>query len=188
MVQKGKSSKKKNSLEKKEQDKQRVQDHEGVVSKNSEQEFKDINEEKDQTPCSRPRSGKMVRREPNAPVEFIMNSDCMEVFKRAEWLNYLKFLRGYHTEVALAFAKTFNGHEATIGVLKLYISEVLIASLAELPLGGKRFSKKDKIDEKAANKFLKTEFHDLNWSQGIDIRCLKDEFVPWLKVIKSYIT
>ena len=127
----------------------------------------------------------MLRREPNAPVEFVMNSECVEAFKRAGWLDFLRCLKGYHTKIALAFAQSFDGYEATVGVLKMFFSEVSIAGVGKLQLGGKRFTKKDRVDEKAANKFLKTEFHNPNWSQGIDTRCLKSEYVPWLNAIKS---
>ncbi len=130
----------------------------------------------------------MLCMEPNIPVEFIMNPECVKVFKKAGWLDYLKCLRGYHTEITLAFSRSFDGHEATIGVVTLFVSKVSIAELGRIQLGGKRFTKKDKIDEQAANKFLKLEFHNPNWSQGIEARCLKGEYVSWLNAIKSYIT
>lgn len=117
-----------------------------------------------------------------------MTSECMETFEKAGWLGYLQCLRGYHSEVALAFSRSFDGHEATIGTVTLFVSEVSIAELGKLQLGGKRFSKKDKIDEKAANKFLRPEFHDPNWSKGIETKCLKKEYLPWLNAVKLYIT
>lgn len=130
----------------------------------------------------------MLRREPNNPVEFMMSPECVETFKKVGWLGFLQCLRGYHTEIALAFARSFDGHEATIGVVTLFVSEVSIAELGRLQLGGKRFTKKDKIDEQAADKFLRPEFHNPNWSKGIETRCLKSEYLPWLNAIKLYIT
>ena len=74
----------------------------------------------------------MLRREPNGSVEFVMSSECVETFKKAGWLGYLKCLKGYHTEVSLEFATSFDGHEATIGVVTLFVSEVSIAELGRL--------------------------------------------------------
>jgi len=88
----------------------------------------------EQVQGSRSRSGKMLRREPNGPVEFVISPECVKTFEKAGWLGYLQCLRGYHTEVALAFARSFDGHEATIGVINLFVSEVSIAELGRLPL------------------------------------------------------
>jgi len=193
MVNKKRQMKNREGLVKGDPGKRKVQSKEQLFSEDSHQRSRvsqQPNEEKEnvQDSGSRPRSGKMLRREPNSPVEFMMTSECMETFEKAGWLGYLQCLRGYHSEVALAFARSFDGHEATIGTVTLFVSEVSIAELGKLQLGGKRFTKKDKIDEKAANKFLRPEFHDPNWSKGIETRCLKKEYLPWLNAIKLYIT
>ena len=165
---------------------QRRQESVPEVSDQKSRVHDEHNEEKVQG--SRSRSGKMLRREPNGPVEFVISLECVKTFEKAGWLGYLQCLRGYHTEVALAFASSFDGHEATIGVINLFVSEVSIAELGRLPLGGKRFTKKDRIDEQAANKFLRSEFHNPDWSKGIEADWLKSEYAGWLKAIKLYIT
>lgn len=76
----------------------------------------------------------MLRREPNSPVDFMMSPECMETFKKARWLGYLQCLRGYHSEITLAFARSFDGHEATIGIVTLFVLEVSIAELGRLQL------------------------------------------------------
>lgn len=193
MVNKKKQVKNRKGSIEDEQGKQKAQNKEELVSQHSRQQSKvsqgsSEEEENVQASASRSRSGKLLRREPNSPVDFMMSPECMETFKKAGWLGYLQCLRGYHSEIALAFARSFDGHEATIGIVTLFVSEVSIAELGRLQLGGKRFTKKHKIDEQAANKFLRSEFHNPDWSHGIDTRCLKKEYLPWLNAIKLYIT
>ena len=152
-----------------EQGKQKAQNKEELVSQHSRQQSKvsqgsSEEEENVQGLASSSRSGKMLRREPNSPVDFMISPECMETFKKAGWLGYLQCLRGYHSEIALAFARSFDGHEATIGIVTLFVSEVSIEELGRLQMGGKRFTKKHKIDEQAANKFLRSEFHNPDWS------------------------
>ncbi len=55
-------------------------------------------------------------------------------------------------------------------------------------MGGKRFTKKGKIDEKAANKFLRPKHQNPNWSHGIQTKWLKSKYMPLLHIVKTYIT
>jgi len=132
--------------------------------------------------------GKLQRKEPNSVIEFVAFPETEEKFKRAGWLGFLQCLKGYHTEVAMAFAKSFDGYEAKIGELTLFVSEYSIAELAEMELGGKRFTKKGSIDEVAAKKILKPEFQNPNWKNGIPTKWLKNEYQALLQIIKTFIT
>ncbi len=52
------------------------------------------------------RSGKLQGKEPNNVIEFMASPDCVEKFKEAGWLGFLQCLKGYHSKIAMAFAKS----------------------------------------------------------------------------------
>jgi len=166
----------------------RVQDASQVDNKKSaEEKIPDVAAAVEVKPRKK-MGGKLQRKEPNSVVEFVAFPETEEKFKTAGWLGFLHCLKGYHTEVAMAFAKSFDGYEAKIGELTLFVSEYSIAELAGMELGGKRITKKGPIDEVAANSFLKPEFQNPNWKNGIPTKWLKNEYQALLQIVKTFIT
>ena len=166
----------------------RVQDASQVDNKKSaEEKIPDVAAAVEVKPRKK-MGGKLQRKEPNSVADWVSFPGTEEKFKTAGWLGFLHCLKGYHTEVAMAFAKSFDGYEAKIGELTLFVSEYSIAELAGMELGGKRFTKKGPIDEVAANSFLKPEFQNPKWKNGIPNKWLKNEYQALLQIVKTFIT
>ena len=90
------------------------------------------------------KSGKLQRKEPNDLLEFLAFPECEQMFQETGWLGFLQCLKGYHTEVALAFARSFDGYEEKIGKMILYVLEYSIAELVGMELGGKGLQRKER--------------------------------------------
>jgi len=71
----------------------------------------------------KPRKGGPLQRiEPSTIDIFEAYPDIAQGFKYVGWYHLCTSLKGYHKQVDLDFAKTFDGHEANIGELVLYVS------------------------------------------------------------------
>jgi len=55
----------------------------------------------------------------------------------------------------MTFAETFNGYQAHIGEIALFVSKSSIATVFDLAIEGEWWFKKAKVDENTLSKFLK---------------------------------
>jgi len=82
------------------------------------------------------RSGKALRVEPSSHDIFDIYPEIGEKFKKFEWMQFIITLNGYHPQVAMAFAQSFNGFQAQVGGLTMYILEGTIVEAFKLDIAG----------------------------------------------------
>jgi len=63
------------------------------------------------------KSGKPLRVEPYYNEVFEAFPEVGKIFADAKWLNLCRRLKGFHAQVAMAFADIFNGYQAQVGGL-----------------------------------------------------------------------
>ena len=80
---------------------------------------------------------------------------------------FLEKFDGYDMEIALQFAKTFDGHRTIIKGLELVITESLISRAVGLPRTGERWCKGKPVAKDIFNQLLIPEFKDAYWSRAI---------------------
>jgi len=134
------------------------------------------------------KSGHLLRVEPSTGDLFEIFPQVAETFSKADWLNFCMSLKGYHPEIVTAFIQTFDGHEARVAELTVRISEDIIACAFDLPLDGERWFRKNKVDESALKQFLKEDTPEPNWSIGIPVKYLKDDWKMMMIAVREYIT
>ena len=111
-----------------------------------------------------------IRHEPDSLAEIASSvefRDTKHIFKAAGWMPFLEKFDGYDVEVALQFAKTFDGHRTIIKGLKLVITESLISRAVGLQRTGERWCKGKPVAKDIFNQLLIPEFKDAYWSRGI---------------------
>jgi len=103
-------------------------------------------------------------------------------------MQFIKTLNGFHPQIAMAFTQTFNGYQAQVGGLTLYVLEGFIPEAFKLDILGERWFKKGEVNVTLLNQFLLPEFQNPGWSKGIPIKFLQKEWKMILILIKKYIT
>ena len=96
-------------------------------------------------------SGRALRVEPSHHDVFDIYPEIGEKFRKVGWIPFIKALNGYHPQVAMAFAQTFDGFQVQVGGLTMYISEGTITETFKLDIIGDRWFKKGKVDETLLN-------------------------------------
>ena len=85
------------------------------------------------------------------------------------------------------FAESFDGQKPQIGNLTLYILEDFISQVTGLPQIGKKWFKKQHIDEKAWNLYINKSRKAHNWINGITRSLLKSPWDELAYLIQKYI-
>ena len=85
-------------------------------------------------------------------------------FKNWRFPFFNKFT-GYNDEIALRFARAFNGKKAQIGDFSLLVSERTIAQATRLCREGARWFKKESLTHAQINCLLKPEYHMLLYTK-----------------------
>ena len=134
------------------------------------------------------KGGHLLRIEPSAGELFEVYSDLEELFANAGWLKFCLALRGYHPQIVAAFISSFNGFEATVAELTVRVSEDLLSYVFNLPLGGERWFKNNKVDEDSLVQFLKPDSPKPDWSVGISALHLQEKWGTTMIAIRQYIT
>jgi len=93
------------------------------------------------------KGGRALRVEPSFHEVFEVIPDIGKKFTEAGWLGFIQKLKGSHPQIAMAFAHSFNGYEAQVGGLTLFVSESSIAEAFSLELSGEIWFKKVELNE-----------------------------------------
>jgi hypothetical protein len=96
----------------------------------------------------------------------------MRVFEQAGWLGFLERFQGSDHDLALEFAQSFNGRQATVRRLNILVSEESISRITSLPLQGERWYKNFKIPAENWAQFLKKPSPLPDLRRGIHIEAL----------------
>lgn len=88
----------------------------------------------------------------------------------------------------MAFAQSFDGFQAQVEGMTMYISEGTIAETFKLDIVGDRWFKKGKVDETLLNQFLPLEHQNPDWSRGIPLSFLLKEWRMVMFLVKNYIS
>jgi hypothetical protein len=88
----------------------------------------------------------------------------------------------------MLFAKTFDGFQTLLGDTWIHVTEHFIGAACALPVCGERWFKKGKLPPDLCNKFLVPEHQDPDWSQGIHVSWIKEDWKGSLTTVQRYIT
>jgi hypothetical protein len=88
----------------------------------------------------------------------------------------MRTFNGHHTGVALLFMQNFDGFQTQLGDTTIHITEHFIVGACTLLVSGERWFKKGKLPAEICNKFLVAEHQNPDWSQGISILWIKEEW------------
>ena len=117
------------------------------------------------------------RHEPRSLADIASSDEFMETkhyFEGIGWMPFLSKFDGYDLDVAIQFAKTFDGHQAVIKGMKLVITEELISQALELPNSGERWFKGTSLNlSECIYLFLST-----CWSIRILVMDIEDNTLP----------
>jgi hypothetical protein len=103
-------------------------------------------------------------------------------------VDFICAFNGHHTKIALIFAQNFDGFQTQIGDITIHITKHFIVGACALPISGERWFKKGKLPAEVCNQFLVAEHQSPDWSQGIPIHWMKEEWRGILSTIQRYIT
>lgn len=124
----------------------------------------------------RSKGGHLLRLEPDRIELFEALPEIKEKFVQAHWYQFCSAFQGIHTEVAMTFAKNFDGYQTQVGNLIIHISEHSISTAFNLPIDGERWFKKKEILGNFCNQFLTKDHQNPEWSKGIPNTWLKEEW------------
>jgi hypothetical protein len=82
----------------------------------------------------------------------------------------------HHEQISMLFAKNLDGFQTQVGKVLIHVIEHSIGATCHLPIQGEIWWKKSKLSAHMCNQFLVLEHHDLDWSQGILKKWLKEEW------------
>jgi hypothetical protein len=116
------------------------------------------------------------RTEPQGIDLFEAIPEIKDIFIKAEWYDFMFTLEGHHIGLAMLFAQTFNGFQTQLGDTWIHITEHFIGEACALPLCGEKWFKKGKLPPNLCNKFLVPEHQDPDWSQGIHVLWIKEDW------------
>jgi hypothetical protein len=131
---------------------------------------------------------KLNRTEPTGLELFEAIPEIRDIFIRGEWFDFICAFNGHHTGISLIFTQNFDGFQTKIGDITIHITEHFIVGACALPISGERWFKKGKLPAEVCNKFLVEEHQNPDWSQGIPILWLKEEWRGIMSAIQRYIT
>jgi hypothetical protein len=96
-------------------------------------------------------------------------------------------LMGTTLEWPYSLHKILMGFRPNSGTPQFILQSILLGACA-LPVSGERWFKKGKFPTELCNKFLVSEHQNPDWSQGISIMWIKDEWWGILTAVQRYIT
>lgn len=114
--------------------------------------------------------------------------DTRQLFEAVGWIEFFKQYDGFDNEVALQFARSFNGHRVVIQGLELIITEEFMARAVCLPRTGERWFKGNPVAKASFNQFLIPEYRDPYWSCGIPNTWLSEQWGKVLHVLQKIVT
>lgn len=79
------------------------------------------------------RLGKCLRNEPEGLDITLKKKKIEKAFKEAGCWNFCKKLQGGHAQVTKEFALNFTGLNSKVGMLELWVSPEMIATVTEIP-------------------------------------------------------
>jgi len=87
----------------------------------------------------------IVRIESNGPQTLLSHDNTTGKLSQFSWLGFIESFNGFNLEVAKAFAKTFDGTKAKIGIVQIQVTEEFIAKAPSLPRKGEKWFKNMKV-------------------------------------------
>jgi hypothetical protein len=95
-------------------------------------------------------------------------------------------LNEHNTRVALIFAQNFDGFQTQLRDTTIHIIEHFITGACTLSINGERWFKKGKFSVEIFNKFLVAEHQNPDWSKGISLLWIKEDWRGILTAIQRY--
>lgn len=111
-----------------------------------------------------------------------------QLFQQAGWYQFLSKFSGENYGVARRFAESYDGNKVVIGSLSFVVNSEFISEATILPQIGEPWFKGKMVLAMDFNMFLKEEFRDPDWKNGIPTKWLKEEWHGTVEVIQRYIT
>jgi hypothetical protein len=130
---------------------------------------------------------KLNKTRPQGLELFKVVLEIKDLFVKAEWYDFICSFEGFHTGVCLKFIHTFYGFETQLGDTYIHLTKHFIVIVCSLPVYGKRWFKKGKLNPELCNKFLVTGHENPNWRQGIHVTWIKEECKGPLTIVQRYI-
>ena len=126
------------------------------------------------------KSGKVNRAEPTDVGWMEKFPGCVELFQQAGWLEFIKRIDGYNTEVSYKFAQCYNQDMVVFDTLKFRLTVDLVAEATGIKNEGEMWFKKLPVTFDAQMYLLPNV--TLDWSKGILIQKFRSE---WVKPIRN---
>ena len=98
-----------------------------------------------------------------------------ELFLKNGWFPFFDKFTRYNDEIALRFARAFNGKKAQIGDFSILVSKRTIAQATGLRREGARWFKKESLTRAQMNCLLKPEYHVVTLHKGFPQKFLREE-------------
>ena len=129
-----------------------------------------------------------VRIEPKKLVIGNAWSKGYNILHQASSLPFLHKFSGYNIEVTRQFVETFDGIKAQVGNLILSIIEEYISQVTRIPQVGKKWFKKQYMEEKSWTPYINKSRKVYNWVSGVSMSWLKSPWDEIAYLIQKYVT
>ena len=106
-----------------------------------------------------------------------------QLFQGARWYQSLSKFIGENYGVARKFVETYDGNKVMIGSINFMVDKVFISKAIGLPQIGEPWFKGKTLVAIDCNSFLKNEYKDPDWKDGIPTKWIKDEWHGSIEVI-----
>lgn len=129
----------------------------------------------------RPRHSKLVS------TQWI-DKQTKQLFQGVGWYQFLSKFTSENYGVTRKFAESYDGNRVMIGSISFTINSAFIYEETGLPLIGEPWFKGKTLVAIDCNSFLKDEYNDPDWKDGIPTKWIKDEWCGSIEVIQKFIT
>ena len=132
-------------------------------------------------------SGHLLKIEPSN-VEWMQKSPlALEILKKIGWYGMFEKIAEHHIGVTKYFYESFDGSRVQVGGFEFTVSEESISHAIGVVLEGKRWYKRQNINE-YYSQFLLPAHKNPDWSEGIQRAFLFKESQDVLHIIQRYVS
>ena len=112
---------------------------------------------------------------------------CDKMLVDMGWFSFFERVSSYNVELMKYFAKNYTNSPVNFQTLKFEVNEGSIAEATCLPVEGEWWFKKN-LSEVDLSMYLLPGYEDLDWSKGIHLNDVKQEWRDVLSIVHHYIT
>ena len=117
-----------------------------------------------------------------------IDKQTKQLFQRAGWYQFLSKFTGENYGVARKSAESYDGNRVMIDNISFIVDNAFIFEETGLPQIGEPWFKGKTLVAIDCNSFLKDEYKDPDWKDGIPTKWIRDEWHGSIEVIQKFIT